>query len=96
MATNKNYIVSKLSNCRSNSDEQVFIGPEHLSSSSRKSCTPQYERKREMEKEKSDAALSRILDDPSFPFLSIGSTSASCAALRAWNTPAGSSGTRHR
>ena len=34
-----------------------------------------------MEKEKSDAALARIFDDPSFPFVSIGSTNASCAGV---------------
>ena len=32
-----------------------------------------------MEKEKSNEALARILDDPSFPFVSIGSTNASGA-----------------
>ena len=40
---------------------------------------PQHQRKREMEKEKSDAALARIFDSPSFPLFSIGSTNASCA-----------------
>ena len=37
------------------------------------------ERKREMEKEKSDAALARIFDDPSFPFFSICCTNDSSA-----------------
>ena len=59
--------------------KQLYIGPEHLSSSSRKSWTPQHERKRDGE-EKSDAALARIFDDPFFPSFSIGgSTNASCA-----------------
>ena len=61
--TNKNDIVSQLSDCSSRSDKYFYIGPEHLSSSSRKSWTPQHERKREAEKEKSDAALARIFDD---------------------------------
>ena len=34
-----------------------------------------------MEKEKSDATLAGIFDDPSFPFFSIGSTSASSAGV---------------
>ena len=80
--TNKNDIVSQLSDCSSRSDKYFYIGPEHLSSSSRKSYTPQHERKREMEK-RGDAALARIFDDPSFPFFSIGSTNASCAGA-AW------------
>ena len=37
------------------------------------------ERKREMEKEKSDAALARIFDDPSIPFFPIGCANASSA-----------------
>ena len=47
--------------------------------SSTKSWTPQHERKRKMEKEKSDAALARGFDDPSIPFFSVGSTNASWA-----------------
>ena len=35
----------------------------------------------DMEKEKSDAALARVFDDPSFPFFSISSTNASCAGV---------------
>ena len=78
MAANKNDIVSQLSGC-SRSDD-LYLGPGHLSPSSRKSWTRQQEeRKREMQKEKSDAALARIFDDPSFPFVSIGSTNASSA-----------------
>ena len=80
MSTNKNDIILQLSDCSSSSSsDEFYIGPEHLSPSSRKSWTRQHERKREMEKEKSDAALARILRDPSFPFFSIGSTNASCA-----------------
>ena len=44
-----------------------------------KSWTPQHERKREMEKERIDAAFAKIFDDPSFPFFFIGSTSGSYA-----------------
>ena len=46
----------------SNTDEYFCSGPEHLSSSSRKSWRRQHGRKREMEKEKSDAALATIFD----------------------------------
>ena len=78
MSTNKNDIILQLSDCSSSSSsDEFYIGPEHLSPSSRKSWTRQHERKREMEKEKSDVALARIFDDPSFPFFSIGCTNAS-------------------
>ena len=36
MATNKNDIISQLSDCSSSSDEQFYSSPEHLSSSLRK------------------------------------------------------------
>ena len=39
----------------------------------------QNERKREMDKEKGDAALAKIVDEPSFPFIFIGGTRGSCA-----------------
>ena len=55
-----------------------------MSSSSRKSWTPQNERK-EMEKEKGDAALAKIFDDPSFPFFFVGGTSGSCTGA-AWHS----------
>ena len=80
MATNKNEIILQLSDCsHSSSSDEIYIGPEHLSPSSRKRWTRQHERKREMKKERSDAALTRIFDDPSFPFFSIGCTNASSA-----------------
>ena len=74
-----NDIVSQLSDCSSSSDEKLCIGPERLSLLSRKSWTPLHEWKREMEKGKSDVALTQIFDDPSVPLCSIGSTSTSCA-----------------
>ena len=50
-----------------------------------------------MEKEKSDAALPRIFGDPYFLLFSIGiARTLHTPALRAWNTPAESSATRHR
>ena len=76
--------------------DSTLIGPEHLSPSSRKRLTRQHERKREMEKEKNDAALARIFDDPSFPFFAIGCTNSLPALLRAWNRTARSSATRRR
>ena len=79
MATNKNDIILQLSDCSNSSSDEFYIGPEHLSPSSRKSWTRQHERKREMDKEKSDAALARIFDDPSFPFFPIGCRNASSA-----------------
>ena len=78
MATNKNDIILQLSNCSSSSSDEFYISPEHLSPSLRKSWTRQHECKREMDKEKSDAALARIFDDPSF-FFSTGCTNASSA-----------------
>ena len=66
--TSKNDIVPPLPDySSSSSDEKFIICPEHLSSSSRKRWTPQHERKREMEKGKSDASLAKIFDDPFFP-----------------------------
>ena len=47
------------------------------------SWTPPPERQREMDQEKSDAALANVFDGPSFPFIFIGSTSGSCAGT-AW------------
>ena len=83
MATTKNDIISQLSDCSSSSDEYFYIRAEHqiLSSSSRKSWTPQHERKREMEKEKRDEAFAKSFGDPSFPLFFIGSTSGSCAGV---------------
>ena len=45
--------------------------------------TPQNERKREMENEKSDAALAKIFDDPSFPLYFIDGPRGSWAGA-AW------------
>ena len=67
MATNQN-IILQLSDCSSSGSDEFYIGPEHLSLSSRKNWTRQHGRKREMKKEKSDASLARILDNPSSPF----------------------------
>ena len=78
MATKKNGIILQLSDCSSSSDE-FYIGPEYLSPSSSKRWTRQHERKRKMEKEKSDAALARIFDDSSILFFSIGCTNDSSA-----------------
>ena len=77
--TNKNDIILQLSDFSNSSSDEFYIGPEHLSPSLRKSWTRQHERKREMDKEKSDAALARIFDDPSFPFFPIGCRNASSA-----------------
>ena len=80
MATDKNDIILQLSDCSSSSSsDEFYILPEHLSPSSTRSWTRQNELKREMEKEKSDPALARIFDDPSFPFFFIGCTNASSA-----------------
>ena len=81
MTTNKNGIISQLPDSSSSSDEQFYMGPEHLSLSSRKSWTSQHERKREVEREKRNAALASIFEDPSFPLFSIGSTNDSCAGV---------------
>ena len=51
----------------------------NINSRHRGSWTPPKERKREMEKEKRDAALAKIVDEPSFPFIFIGGTRGSCA-----------------
>ena len=77
MDTNKNDIISPLQQQQRRA--LFYVGPEHMSSSSRRRWTPQHERKREMEKEKSDAALAKTFDDPSFPFFLID-TSGSCAS----------------
>ena len=71
MAINKNIIVSEFSDY--SSSDEFYVGPEHLSPSSGKSWTRQHERKGELDKEKSDAALAKIFDDLLFPFFSIGS-----------------------
>ena len=74
MVTNKNDIIAQLSD-GSSSDEQFYIGPENLSSSSSKSWTPQHERQGNMDKGKSYAVLAKFFDGPSFPFSFIGITS---------------------
>ena len=66
--TNKNDIILQLSDCSSSSDGKFYIGPEHLSSPSRKSWTPQHERLMEIEKEKNDAALAKVFDRPPVHF----------------------------
>ena len=78
--TNKNDIVSRLSDyCKAapaanNSTSVLNICPRHRGKVGNRNTSA-----REMEKEKNDAALAKIFDDPSFPIFFIGGTSGSCA-----------------